>query len=101
MALRMLCSNHYTKSIKVFLIKWPEIDHFIDRKNIKSAIIIISMPSFPKVVYDTKDCKCLHSLQDDDTRANNHQLPVTQIQFRHFKQGEKIEYSNILIASYL
>lgn len=40
----------------------------------------------------------LYSLQDEDT--NKSRLPVTQIRFRPFVDGDKTEYHHILIACY-
>ena len=48
-------------------------------------------------VYNPINCQQLYTCQDEDTNKNR--LPVTQIRFRPFIDGEKIEYSHILIAS--
>ncbi|KAL3856252.1 hypothetical protein ACJMK2_011026 [Sinanodonta woodiana] len=51
-------------------------------------------------IYETypSTFNCLYSLQDEDT--SKRPLPVTQIRFRAYESGEKVEYSHILIASY-
>uniref|UniRef100_A0A0B6YTK3 Uncharacterized protein n=1 Tax=Arion vulgaris TaxID=1028688 RepID=A0A0B6YTK3_9EUPU len=49
-------------------------------------------------IYNPFTCQQLYALTDEDT--NRSRLPVTQIRFRPYLQGEKTEYSHIIIASY-
>ncbi|CAL1541553.1 unnamed protein product [Lymnaea stagnalis] len=49
-------------------------------------------------IFNPSTCQLLYSLHDEDT--NKHRLPVTQIRFRPFTDGEKTEYIHIIIATY-
>ncbi|XP_060069853.1 WD repeat-containing protein 5-like [Ylistrum balloti] len=68
------------------------------RLNHDGSLLAVGLVDGSIKIYDAVHVRLLHSLSDEDTQRMR--LPVTQIRFRIFGDMDKVEYQNMLIATY-
>ncbi|XP_033748756.1 WD repeat-containing protein 38-like [Pecten maximus] len=68
------------------------------RFNHDGSLLAIGLCDGSIKIHDAVNSRLLYSLSDEDTQRMR--LPVTQIRFRIFGDTDKVEYQNMLIATY-
>ncbi|XP_069135121.1 WD repeat-containing protein 38-like [Argopecten irradians] len=68
------------------------------RFNYDGSLLAVGLCDGSIKVHDAGNGRLLYNLADEDTQRMR--LPVTQIRFRIFSDTDKVEYQNMLIATY-